>query len=65
MSNVSPATQASTRPFFCPSRWLVPHLTPYNITVAVVLGVATAGFGALVTVLIIIATNCNVLGLVE
>jgi len=65
MSAPSSATPASARPFFCPTQWLFPHLTPYNITVAVVLGAATAGFGALVTVLIIIATNCNVLGLVE
>jgi hypothetical protein len=40
-------------------------LTPYNITVAAVLGLATAGFGALIAVLLLIATNFNLLGFVE
>jgi hypothetical protein len=40
-------------------------LTPYHLTVAVVLGLATAGFGALVTVLLLICTNFNVLGFIE
>ena len=64
MSNDSSPTPASDRPF-CPTRWLLPHLTAYNLTVIGVLGAATAGFGALVAILIIIATKCNVLGLIE
>ena len=69
MSNsTSPVTAPATdsgRPWFCPTQWLLPHLTPYHITVAVGLGIATAGFGALTAVLIIIATNFNVLGWIE
>jgi hypothetical protein len=44
---------------------LKPFLTPYYITVAAVLGLATAGFVALVGVIILIATNFNLLGAIE
>jgi len=60
----TPSPEKPKRPF-CPSVWLKPHLTPYHLTVAVVLGLATAGFGALVTVLLLICTNFNVLGFIE
>lgn len=42
-----------------------PYLNPYYMTVAAVLGGITTVFGALIVVLIIIATNFNVLGWME
>lgn len=67
MATPSPAAPASApaRPWFCPTVWLKPFLNPYYITVAAVLGAITAGFAVLVAILIIIATNFNVLGLIE
>ena len=66
MSNsiTAASTQAASsgRPLL---KWVKHHSTPYHLTVAVVLGLVTAGFGALVVVLIIIATNFNVLGWIE
>ncbi len=59
----APASKPN-RPY-CPSTWLKPYLTPYYFTVAAVLGAVTAGFILLITVLLIIATNFNVLGAVE
>jgi hypothetical protein len=44
---------------------LKPYLTPYYITVVAVLGLATACFVALVAVIVLVATNFNVLGLIE
>jgi isoprenylcysteine carboxyl methyltransferase (ICMT) family protein YpbQ len=38
---------------------------PYYIAVIAVLGGITAIFGAVITVLIIVAANCNVLGAIE
>jgi len=58
------STPKPNRPF-CPTNWLLPHLTAYHITVAVVLGAATAGFGALVAVLLIVCTNFSVIGWIE
>jgi len=60
----TPPPTAPERPY-CPIVWLKAHLTPYNITVAAVLGLATAGFGALIAVLLLISTNFNLLGFVE
>ncbi len=42
-----------------------PLLVPYYLTVGAVLGALTAGFVALIVVLVLIATNFNVLSLIE
>lgn len=42
-----------------------PFLVPYYLTIAGVLGAMTAGFVTLIVVIILIAANCNVLGLIE
>ena len=63
MSTPSPAPESS-KPF-CPIELVKPYLTPYYITIAAVLGAATAGFGALIAVIVLIATNFNVLGWME
>ncbi len=39
--------------------------TPYHVFLVVAIGGITAGFGALVAVLLLIATNFNVLTLIE
>jgi len=39
--------------------------TPYHLGLVIVIGAITAGFGALVAVLLLIATNFNVLTLIE
>ena len=64
MSSPTPTVQASTKPF-CPSVWLRPHLTTYNLTVAAVLGGITAIFATVIVLLIIVALNFNPLGWVE
>jgi hypothetical protein len=51
------------QPFF--QKHIKPFLTPYYLVVAGVLGAATAGFVTLIIVLLIIATNFNVLGAIE
>lgn len=65
MSAPAAQTSTSTRPWFCPSVWLKPYLTPYYIVIAVVLGAITGVFAALTGVLLLIATNFNLLGLIE
>ena len=42
-----------------------PFLAPYYLIIAAVLGAITAGFVALTVVLILVATNFNLLGLIE
>jgi len=64
MSSSTPAASAPTRPF-CPSTWLKPHLTAYNLTVAAVLGGITAVFFTVIALLIIVSVNFNVLGWIE
>jgi hypothetical protein len=67
MSTPAPATSAApkTSPKFNAAAWLKPYLTVYHVAIASAIGAATAGFLALIVVLIIIATNFNVLGLIE
>ncbi|MCE0484912.1 MAG: hypothetical protein LV479_11825 [Methylacidiphilales bacterium] len=57
-------TSAPNRPY-CPVVLLKPYLTPYYFTVAAVLGAITAVFGGLTIVLLLIATNFNILSLIE
>ena len=66
MSAPSPAAQTSAqaRPY-CPTVWLKPYLTPYYLVFAVVLGAITGVFAILTGVLLLIATNFNLLGLIE
>ena len=67
MSTTSPLAMVTNailnQPFF--QRHLKPFLTPYYLMVASVLGAATAGWVVLIVVLLIIATNFNVLGAIE
>jgi hypothetical protein len=42
-----------------------PFLAPYYLVIGAVLGAITAGFVALTVVLILVATNFNVLSLIE
>jgi hypothetical protein len=58
-STASPALIAGLR------ERLKPYLTPYYITVAAVLGGITVGFVVLTLVIILIATNFNLLGAIE
>ena len=64
MATSTTSTAPAAKPY-CPIELLKPYLNPYYLTVAAVLGGITAVFGALVAVLIIIATNFNVLGWME
>ena len=64
MSSPTSTVQASTKPY-CPSVWLRPHLTAYNLTIAGVLGGITAVFATVIVLLIIVALNINPLGWVE
>jgi len=61
MSTTSPD---SPKPF-CPSVWLRPHLTTFNLTVVSVLGTMTIAFLTVIALLIICAVNFNVLGWIE
>jgi hypothetical protein len=69
MSTSSAPSKASTAapvPFIVRVRERVqPYLTPYYIVVGAVLGGITVGFVALTLVIVLIATNFNVLGLIE
>jgi hypothetical protein len=71
MSTPSPAPEAATPPApkFCPIVWvkecMMPYLVPYYLTVAAVLGAITAGFAIVFVLLILVATNFNVLSLIE
>jgi hypothetical protein len=60
----TPPPAAPEKPY-CPIVWLKTHLTPYHLTVAAVLALATAGFTALIAVLLLISANFNLLGFVE
>ena len=42
-----------------------PYLVPYYLTVAAVLGAITAVFVVMTVLIILVATNFNVLGLIE
>jgi hypothetical protein len=42
-----------------------PYTAPYYLTIAAVLGALTAGFVVVIVLLILVATNFNVLGLIE
>jgi hypothetical protein len=42
-----------------------PFLVPYYITLAAVLGAATVGFIVLIAVIVLVATNFNLLGAIE
>ncbi len=61
----TPAATESTRPWYCPTRWLLPHLTVFHLAVAAGIGAATVGFSALIVVLLLISTNFNLLGWTE
>jgi len=67
MPTPSPITPASF-PFPAPA-WLMerlkPFLAPYYLIIGAALGAITAAFVALTVVLILIATNFNVLSLIE
>lgn len=65
MSTPSASPSATTKAKELFERHVKPFLTPYYLTIAGVLGAITAGFGALVVVLILIVTNFNVLGWME
>lgn len=45
--------------------WWKAFLTPYYITIVVVLGLATGGFFTMIGLLILVASNFNILGLIE
>jgi hypothetical protein len=47
------------------TRYIKPLLTPYYLTVGAILGAVTVGFAVLITVLVIVAANFNVLGWME
>lgn len=59
----SPAAPAD-KPY-CPVEWVKKHATVYHLTVAAVLGAATAGFTVVIALLILVSTNFNVLGWTE
>ena len=67
MSDATIITLGSA-PFPSPA-WLKKHgkayLTPYYLTIVAVLGLATVAFVALIVVVVLIATNFNVLALIE
>jgi hypothetical protein len=67
MATPSPAPPATAPiPFYVSARKHVkPFLAPYYLTIAAVLGGMTAAFVALIAVLILLATNFNVLGWME
>lgn len=44
---------------------LAPYLVPYYLTVGAVLGGITVGFIVLTVLIVLVATNFNVLGLIE
>jgi multisubunit Na+/H+ antiporter MnhC subunit len=67
MATPSFITPASA-PFPSPA-WLMervkPFLAPYYLTVAAVLGAITVGFAVVTVLLVLVATNFNVLGWME
>ena len=44
---------------------LAPYLTPYYLVYGAVLGAITTGFIVLTLIIVLVATNFNVLGLIE
>jgi hypothetical protein len=63
-SAVTASTSANSRPF-CPIEKLKPFLVPYYLTIAAVLGAITTLFVVICLVLVLIATNFNLLGWME
>ena len=60
----SPAVDSTAKP--CPfERYVKPWLTPYYMTIAGVLGGVTAVFTVVIVLLVLVATNFNVLGWTE
>jgi hypothetical protein len=68
---MSTSAPAVTPPVTFPARlaWLqhqvVHRVRPYHVVVAALLGLVTVVFAALVLVIVIVATNFNVLGWIE
>ncbi len=66
MSTPTPAATATPttkpRPF---AEILKPYLVPYYLTVAGAIGAITVGFVVVITLLVIVVANFNVLGWVE
>jgi len=46
-------------------RYLQPHTTPFNFITAALIGAITAGFLVLTLLMILVATNFNLLGAIE
>jgi hypothetical protein len=70
MSTPSPVTKAAAPPTPIPlservKRIVTPYLAPYYLTVAAALGAATVGFVVVIALLILVATNFNILGFIE
>jgi hypothetical protein len=64
----APARPVSTSQVSFPDRVMrvvKPYTAPYYLMIAAVLGALTAGFVVVIVLLILVATNFNVLGLIE
>ena len=46
-------------------RHITPHLTGLNISIAAAIALITVGFGLITVLMILTATNCNVLNWIE
>jgi hypothetical protein len=58
-------TTTKPSPLAAVKKRLEPYLVPYYLTLGAVLGGITVGFVVLTLVIVLIATNFNVLGLIE
>lgn len=68
MSTPTPATKAPAPTTPLPERIkqvVTPYLVPYYLTIVGALGAATVGFIVVIVLLILVAANFNVLGLIE
>ncbi|HEX4139957.1 MAG TPA: hypothetical protein VHY09_06385 [Candidatus Methylacidiphilales bacterium] len=62
----TPTSKAAPAPTFAVlKKRLEPYFVPYYLTVGAVLGGITVGFIVLTLVIVLVATNFNVLGLIE
>ena len=62
MATISPAPKSMK---LCVMETVKPYLAPYYLAVAGLLGAITVGFAVVVILILLVATNFNVLGLIE
>jgi hypothetical protein len=62
---VTAVSRATTEGKVLFDRHVKPHLTPFNFSIAAVIALVTGGFATLIVIVLLVATNFNLLGAIE